>query len=164
MSITSNYTALKKLIARYESLINNFSEEEFAKKINDHKWSKAEVYAHIISANRMTIKAMAKATNGEAKENSDSLSWAARIIFLLNKMPKGRKVPAVVEARTPKFSSKQDAYEAIKNLNIELDEVYANRQKWSKTQKNNHPALGPLNNEQWLAFMKVHTLHHLKQV
>lgn len=164
MSITSNYTALKKLIARYESLLNNFSEEEFIQKINTERWSKAEVYAHIISANRMTVKAMVKAANGEANENNDSLSWAARIIFLLNKIPKGRKVPAVVEARTPKFISKQDAYEAIKNLNIELDEVYANRQNWSKTQKYNHPALGPLNNAEWLAFMKVHTLHHLKQV
>jgi hypothetical protein len=164
MSITSNYTALKKLIDRYESLLNNFSEEEFTRKISEGKWSKAEVYAHIISANRMTIKAMLKAANGEAKENSDSLSWPARIIFLLNKMPKGRKVPAVVEARTPKFLNKQDAYEAINNLKIELDEVYVIREKWSKTQKNNHPALGPLNNAQWLAFMKVHTLHHLKQV
>ena len=164
MSITSNYTALKKLIDRYESLLNNFSEEEFTKKVNEGKWSKAEVYAHIISANRMTVKSMSKAANGEAKENSDSLSWPARIIFLLNKMPKGRKVPAVVEARTPKFLNKQDAYEAIKNLKLELEEVYAVRQNWSETQKNNHPALGPLNNAQWLAFMKVHTLHHLKQI
>lgn len=164
MSIASNYKSLKKLINQYESLLSNFSEDEFVKKITDERWSKAEVYAHIISANRMTIKAMVKAAKGEAKENSDSLSWPARIIFLLNKMPKGRKVPAVVEARTPKFLNKQDAYEAISNLQLELDEVYASRESWSKTQKNNHPALGPLNNSQWLAFMKVHTLHHLKQV
>ena len=103
MSIASNYKSLKKLINQYESLLSNFSEDEFVKKISDKRWSKAEVYAHIISANRMTIKAMVKAAKGEAKENNDSLSWPARIIFLLNKMPKGRKVPAVVEARTPKF-------------------------------------------------------------
>ena len=164
MSIKSNYESLKKLIDRYETLLTTFSEEEFVKKITEHKWSKAEVYAHIISANRMTIKAMVKAANGEAKENTDSISWSARIIFLINRMPKGRKVPAVVEARTPKFNSKQDAYDAIHHLKTDLDEVYALRESWSKTQKNNHPALGPLNNSQWLAFMKVHTLHHLKQV
>ncbi len=164
MSKQSNYTALKKLIDQYESLLKNISEEDFLKKPNAEKWSKAEVYAHIISANRLTIRAMGKAARGEATESNQSLSWPARIIFLLNKMPKGRKVPAVVEARTPKFANKQDAFEAINHLKKELDDVYASNANWSKSQKNNHPALGPLNNAEWLAFMKVHTLHHLKQV
>ena len=164
MSIKSNYLSLIKLIDQYESLLNNFSEDEFIKKINEEKWSKAEVYAHIISANRLTIRAMAKAARGEATESNTSLSWPARIIFLLNKMPKGRKVPAVVQARTPKFNNKQDAVDAIVQLKNELNEVYASSEKWSKTQKNNHPALGPLNNAEWLAFMKVHTMHHLKQI
>lgn len=164
MSIKSNYESLVKLIDQYESMLNNFSEEEFVKKINEEKWSKAEVYAHIISANRLTIRAMGKAARGEATESSTSLSWTARIIFLLNKLPKGRKVPAVVQARTPKFSNKQDAYDAIVQLKQELKDVYSTRESWSMSQKNNHPALGPLNNAEWLAFMKVHSLHHLKQV
>lgn len=164
MSTKSNYTSLKKLIGKYESLLNNFSEEEFLQKPNADKWSKAEVYAHIVSANRLTIRAMGKAARGEATESNQSLSWPARIIFFFNKMPKGRKVPAVIEARTPKYQSKQEALEAIHQLNNELDEVYATRANWSKSQKNNHPALGPLNNSEWLVFMKVHTSHHLKQV
>lgn len=164
MSITSNYTSLKKLIEQYESLLNNFSEEEFLKKPNAEKWSKAEVYAHIISANRLTIRAMVKAARGEATESTQSLSWPARIIFFFNRMPKGRKVPAVVEARTPKYNNKQEALDAIHQLIKDLDEAYATSANWSKTQKNNHPALGPMNNAEWLAFMKVHTQHHLKQV
>lgn len=164
MSITSNYKSIVKLIDQYESLLNNFSEEEFVKKINDEKWSKAEVYAHIISANRLTIRAMGKAAKGEATENADALAWPARFIFLFNRIPKGRKVPATIQARTPKFSNKQDAIDAILALKKELSEVYASHEKWSKTQKYNHPVLGPLNNAQWLSFMKVHTLHHLKQV
>lgn len=164
MSTTSTHKKLLRDLEQYESRLTTFSNEDFIKKPHSDVWSPAEVYAHIISANRLTIKAMEKAVRGEMTEDHSPLSWKARMIFLLNRIPKGRKVPAAIEARTPKYASIQEAREHLSALISELKEIYNKRNDWQKYQKFKHPALGMMNNEEWLSFMRTHTRHHLKQL
>lgn len=164
MGLKNTYTRFMKSIEVYENRLNNYNEENFLKKKTADVWSPAEVYAHIISANRMTIKAMGKAVRKEATSDSNPLSWAARIIFFINRMPKGRKVPAVVEARTPKINSKLEAAEGLKVLKVELESIWEQRDLWPDDQKFKHPALGMMNNRHWLKFMQIHTEHHLAQL
>jgi len=164
MSLTRNYNALIDTITKYSYKLNNYSEQSFQHKINETIWSPAEVYAHIITANRVTVKGMMKAINGEATEDKSPLSWPARAIFFTGRIPKGRKAPEVIVKRTPKLNSIAEAKNMLDELESELNEVWESRYSWSKTQKLRHPALGMLNNEQWVKFMVIHAKHHLKQL
>ena len=164
MSISSTCNKTLRDLEKYESRLTTFTNEDFIKKPHSDVWSPAEVYAHIISANRLTIKAMEKAVRGEMTDDYSPLSWKARFIFLLNRIPKDRKVPAAIEARTPKYTSIQEAQEHLRALIAELKEICNKQNDWKKHQKFKHPALGMMNNEEWLQFMRAHTRHHLKQL
>lgn len=164
MSLKNNFNALIETITRYSYKLNNYTEESFQHKIQADIWSPAEVYAHITTANRLTVKGMKKAINNEATEDSSSLSWPARIIFLTGRFPAGRKAPDVIVRRTPELKSIAEAKYALDELESELNEVWDFRHSWSKTQKLKHPALGMLNNQQWIKFMLIHSKHHLKQL
>lgn len=163
MSLRS-YSILLTALEDYRRRLAEYSEEVFVKKISDEVWSPAEVYAHIISANRLTIKGMHKAYEGNATEDSNGLSFKTWLILSFGKFPKGRKVPEVVQRRTPKFENKADAKNALEALINELNDIWSSNEQWSKTQKLKHPALGLLNNRQWIKFMKIHSKHHLKQL
>lgn len=158
------YTILLSALEDYRRRLNEYSEDDFLKKTNDEVWSPAEVYAHIISTNRLTINGMQKANAGNATEDRNRISLKAWLILFSGRFPKGRKVPEVVLKRTPKFEQKIDAKVALDALIQELNEIWSTSPNWSKTQKLKHPALGLLNNKQWLKFMKIHTKHHLKQL
>ena len=164
MSLKSNFNRLIEAITRYSYKLNNYTEESFQLKKHPDVWSPAEVYAHITTANRLTVKGMKKASNADATEDNSSLTWAARVIFLTGKFPAGRKAPDVIVKRTPELKSIADAKNALDELESELNEVWDMRHSWSKTQKLKHPALGMLNNEQWIKFMLIHSKHHLKQL
>ena len=164
MSLKSNFNRLIEAITRYSYKLNNYTEESFQLKKHTDVWSPAEVYAHITTANRLTVKGMKKASNADATEDNSSLTWAARVIFLTGKFPAGRKAPDVIVKRTPELKSIADAKNALDELESELNEVWDMRHSWSKTQKLKHPALGMLNNEQWIKFMLIHSKHHLKQL
>lgn len=164
MSLTKKYNQILEAIARYSYKLNGFTDETFLAKKEEGVWSPAEVYAHIISANRITIKGMHKALNGEGTEDSSPLSFKARVIFFTGRIPKGRKVPEVIEKRTPKINSIAEAKQMLDLLESELNEIWDKRDLWSDTQKLKHPALGLMNNSQWIKFMYIHSMHHLKQL
>lgn len=158
------YQGLVAAIKEYRQRLDSYSESDFLKKANADTWSAAEVYAHIMSANRMTVRGMHKAAEGNATEDTSTLPWKAKMILFFEKFPKGRKVPEVVQKRTPAINSISEAIETTDSLMKELEELMLSYSKWSKTQKLKHPALGMLNNFQWLKFMKIHSKHHLKQL
>lgn len=164
MSLTSKYNELIDVVTKYAYKLNNYTEESFLRKKQDDIWSAAEVYAHITSANRLTVKGMHKMLKGEATEDSSPLSWKAKVMFFFGSIPYGRKAPEVVIRRTPKYNGIADAKSALDDLEAELMEIWENRHSWSKTQKLKHPSLGLLNSEQWIRFMLLHSKHHLKQL
>jgi DinB superfamily len=159
-----NYHILIQTIEEYRRRLTNYSEEKFIEKKQPDIWSPAEVYAHIISANRMTVKSMNKVLEGKGIEDNSSLTWSARLILLFERFPKGRKVPEVVQKRTPQFLNIKDAKDATEALLAELAEIWKSHSQWSPNQKLKHPVLGLLNNHQWIKFMKIHSKHHLKQL
>jgi hypothetical protein len=161
---TRNFNILIQTLEEYRRRLAVYSEEDFLLKTNPDVWSPAEVYAHILSANRLTVRGMQKAAEGNATEDPSKLGLKAFFILTFERFPKGRKVPEVVLKRTPKFNSITDAKEALEALVSELNKIWESNHSWSKTQKQKHPALGMLNNWQWIKFMKIHSKHHLKQL
>lgn len=164
MSLVKKYNQILDALAKYSYKLNGYTDESFLAKKQEGVWSPAEVYAHIITANRITIKGMHKSLADEGTEDNSALSFKAKFIFFTGKIPAGRKVPEVVEKRTPKINSIAEAKEQLDLLEGELNEIWDKRELWSETQKLKHPALGLMNNAQWIKFMLIHTNHHLKQL
>lgn len=162
--MANTYNKLSTVLEEYSNRLNKYTEETFLKKSKEDVWCPAEVYAHILSANRLTIKGMHKALAGEATLDNGGLSWKTKLIFLMGRIPAGRKVPEVIKKRTPIYSSKIEAEEALRALKVELAEIWDKRASWTVDQKLKHPALGLLNNTQWMKFLLIHSKHHIKQL
>ena len=163
MSIQTNYIRLKKAMEQYAAKLNEYTEEEFVKTPADNKWSYAEVYAHITSANLMSIKGLEIAGNNKAEEVLGRVDWRVALILWAGRLPGGRKVPKRLLDAIVKMS-KAEALEKIQLVQSRLEEVYPLVLKASPTQKIKHPRMGYLNSAQWLRFMEIHTYHHLKQL
>jgi hypothetical protein len=161
---TRDYHILIQTIEEYHSRLNTYTESKFLEKINPEVWSPAEVYAHIIFANRLTVQNMQKAVEGQATEDNGKLPWKVRLLLFTGRFPSGRKVPDVVAKRTPQFLTIADAREATESLRAELINIWKSHALWSPSQKLKHPVLGLLNNKQWITFMKIHSIHHIKQL
>lgn len=163
MNLKRNYHQLQEAIKEYRLRLQSYSEEKFSQKPSPGEWSLAQVYAHILTANLLTLRAMQKCIAGTAVETNEKIAWKARWILWLGRFPKGRKVPPAVEERTPIYD-KQKSYESIEEFLEKIEELYASHSHWSRTQKIKHPALGLLNCYEWIRFMQIHSIHHLNQL
>jgi len=132
--------------------------------LDANTWSQAEVYAHILAANTMTARGLMKIIEKTATLSKDNIGIKAKLLLWSGRFPKGRKVPAVVEARTPKINSIQEAMESINTSKNAIAAVMSRQAEWNRDYKLKHPALGMLTIEQWIRFMCIHTKHHWKQL
>lgn len=148
---------------QYEEKLAHYSDAQFARQPAEGKWSLAQVYAHIMTANLLSVKGMIRALDTQSPPVPDRLKWSARYILVWGKIPAGRKVPQVVQDRTPVFD-KPKALEAILRLREQLQALYSRKQEWNPRQKLRHPVLGYLDNRQWIRFMQIHTEHHYLQL
>lgn len=148
---------------QYQEKLGSYSDAQFALQPAEGKWSLAQVYAHIMTANLLSVKGMIRALDTQLPPVPERLKWSARYIMVWGKIPAGRKVPKVVQDRTPVFD-KPKALEAILHLREQLEVIYSRRQEWNRQQKLRHPVLGYLDNRQWIRFMQIHTEHHYQQL
>jgi hypothetical protein len=164
MSYTQNYRLLLKVMVKYQERLKDYDDVSFNRKPAADVWSPAEVYAHIIAANSMTARGLMKIIDKSATLTDEPVPFLAKLLLWSGRFPKGRKVPAVVEARTPKIASIEEAQTAINACLENLQKLWDCRENWNLDYKIKHPALGMLNLHQWLRFMLVHSKHHWKQL
>ncbi len=148
---------------QYQARLVDFTDEEFVKNPVEGAWSNAEVYAHITSANLLSLRAAIKAAQGKAEEIAARVDWRVAVILFLGRLPRGRKLPKSLADTIVKIT-KEEAAERIQKVLETLDELYVLLPEASSTQKAKHPRLGYLNAAQWLRFMEIHSFHHLKQL
>ncbi len=163
MGLERNFRRLMRSLDRYQEMLGKYSDAQFAQQPAEGKWSLAQVYAHIMTANLLSVKGMIRVLDTQPPPVPDRLKWSARYILLWGKIPAGRKVPQAVQDRTPVFD-KPKALEAILRLREQLQAVYSRRKEWNPRQKFRHPVLGYLDNRQWVRFMQIHTEHHYRQL
>lgn len=163
MSIANNYVSLKKAMKQYQDRLADYTDEAFAESPPLGGWSRAEVYAHITSANLLSLRAAIKAAKGNGDEIAVRVDWRVAVILFLGRLPKGRKLPKSLADTIIKIS-KTEAAERIQAVLTALDELYVLLPEASSTQKTKHPRLGYLNAPQWLRFIEIHSYHHLKQL
>ncbi|MBS7566586.1 DinB family protein [Mucilaginibacter sp. Bleaf8] len=162
--IAAEHKAINAALDIYRERLENISEERFTETPPGGGWSYAEVYSHILQANLGSSIAAEKCCNKTATSTDKGLNWKGRLVFLLGQITPGRHQAPPQAAALAKKISKEEARNLIVRLRKRVDELAPQICKASADYKVNHPGLGMLNAVQWLKFIRMHTVHHLKQL
>jgi hypothetical protein len=163
MSITRTAGSILKSLEKYLEFLSGLNEEHFQRCPAEGVWSLSEVYSHIISANKGSFIAIERCLH-ETKSLSGGSQWQARLILFFGIFPPGKiKAPEKVAAMVQKIST-EEARNGIITLRERIPEIVDLVRKSSPDKKSKHPRLGLLNARQWLRFIEIHSIHHLKQL
>jgi hypothetical protein len=162
MNATKTVTSILTLLDKYMEFVSGVSEEEFQKSPSEAVWSYSEVYSHVLQVNRSASIAIERCAFGN-KSSTGRLSWKAWLVLLFGRFPGKLKAPVQIAAMVRKISL-EDARNDIIKFQEKLPDLISTVKGAPVKNKINHPRLGMLNAQQWLRFIEVHTLHHLKQL
>lgn len=148
------------LVKQYRNHLIPFNEDHFRHKPSPSDWSLSEIYFHIFDASVLSLRAVEYISEGIEEEGKET--WAAKIIFLLGRMPGKFKAPRVILNRVKSISIVEanqliDSFETKLTFTLKLVDL-------NSTGRVKHPRLGALTSKQWLKFIEIHLKHHLKQV
>lgn len=157
---------LEKNTNRIFDLIQNLSDEKVNQKPSQNEWSIAEVMAHLIQAESLSVQYINKKKQDPSKLEKNTLmnkikaKWLVWAFYL----PFKYKAPALVNH----FKSEYILSELIqdwKKTRNQLKAIFENIDP--KIQNKNlfkHPFAGRLNLAQMLDFMNIHIKRHTKQI
>jgi hypothetical protein len=164
MSVERSYQSLLHAVVVYENLLSEISEEVFQKNPEDGSWSYSETYSHIFSSGLLSLTAIQTCIEGKGIVSEKPIFWAARLILFFGSFPPGKiKAPKRIAALAKKIS-KKEAEDLLVKFKTRLAEIQEQITLADPNQKVEHPRLKLLNAQQWLRFIEVHTLHHIKQI
>lgn len=164
MSVKSDQQRILESLKFYREFLKTVSEEVFLKTPRQGGWSFAEVYAHILSANFLSIVAVERCLNKTAEIKTRKPDWRVRLILFFGRFPPIKlKIPAVLEASICKISKEEASNELIRLIK-KVEEIDKGFSKFSSDYKVKHPRLGFLDAKQWLRFIYVHSKHHQNQI
>lgn len=148
----------------YSAFLKTVNEENFVRTPASGGWSLAEVYSHILSANSLSIVAIARCLHKTATLKRRKADWRVRLILFFGRFPPVKyKVPEVLEASVKKISL-EEAANGLQKLVRKIEEIDKGFAKFNPHYKAKHPRLGYLDARQWLRFIYVHSKHHERQL
>jgi hypothetical protein len=156
------YTALDDYRARLDSI----PDEQFTKTPTGGGWSYAEVYSHILQATLGSSIALERCINNTCHPTTQKLTFLGKMMLFTGRFPPVRvKVPQSVAAKMPVTKiSKEEAKNLIIKSRKRMDDILPLLKEADLNARHKHPRLGMLNANQWLKFIRIHLLHHLKQL
>ncbi|HET8828000.1 MAG TPA: DinB family protein [Pelobium sp.] len=164
MSVNSDKNKVLNSLKFYSAFLKTVNEELFVKTPVQGGWSFAEVYAHIISANLLSVVAIERCLNKTAEIKTHKPDWRVRLILFFARFPPGKyKVPPVLEDKVKKISKEEASNDLIK-LTKKIEELEKGFSKFNPDYKSKHPRLGYLDAKSWLRFIYVHSKHHQMQI
>jgi hypothetical protein len=163
MNIDNAGNSILRSLSRYLDFLRHIDEEQFQRSPSEGVWSYSEVYSHIISSDTGSLIAIERCMN-DTKSSTGRMQWQAWLILFFGVFPPGKiKAPVQVAAMVKKIRV-EEARDGIIKLKERIPEILDLVRKSLPGQKVRHPRLGLLNARQWLRFIDIHTLHHLKQL
>lgn len=145
--------------------LNQYSEEQFAKKPNADSWSIGQVYNHLVAGTRLYhLQKVAQCLEGKETEINAGKKLPGKLIFFLGSFPPIRiKVPPL-ETYTPKQPPNIESMKiGLKKLIRMMRETEQKLSGTSEIPKAAHPAFGSLNAREWFHLIEMHFRHHLQQ-
>jgi hypothetical protein len=145
--------------------LNQYTEEQFAKKLDANSWSIGQVYSHLVNGTRRyQLQQIAQCLENGQNTSTGVKKLPGKIFFSLGYFPPMRvKVPPS-ETYTPKqppnIESMKTGLEELIKIMRETERSLSGSSKISKTA---HPAFGFLNAREWFQLIEMHFRHHLRQ-
>lgn len=131
------------------------------------KWSIAQIVAHLITAERLSIQYMQKKIQGIEQAGDAGIVEELKLIVLIisQRLPLRFKAPKMVKESTPTLST-------LPELSAQWDSVRADLKQLLekipdhlvKRKIYKHVFAGKLNSRQALIFFREHFIHHLPQI
>jgi len=164
MSVKSNKNKVLKSLKFYREFLKTVNDDVFVRTPAQGGWSFAEVYAHIISANFLSLIAIDKCLNKSAEIKTRKPDWRVRLILFFGYFPPGKyKVPVAI-AKSIKKINPEEAKNDLVRLTKKIEEIDNGFSKYHPDYKVKHPVLGYLDAKAWLRFIYVHSRHHQRQL
>lgn len=148
------------------SELKNYSDEVINKKPSPEKWSVAEVIAHLITAEEMSLKYLSKKIQDTSKEGNETFKnkyrWLlVQIVFTFN-----------IKFKAPEIVEPKMGYQLLTNLETKWNDVRNQTlrvlQKLSNEEVNKtlwkHALAGKMNLHHMVQFFGVHFNRHKKQI
>lgn len=146
--------------------LKNYSDDVINKKPSPEKWSVAEVIAHLITAEEMSLKYLSKKIQDTSKEKGEGLKHKCRwllvqIVFTFNIK---FKAPEIVEPKMgyQSLTTLETKWIDVRNQTLQvlqkLSDEEVNKTLWK------HAIAGKMNLHHMLQFFGVHYNRHKKQI
>lgn len=165
MSLERSLKGIEKCLISYGQWLEEVSDEAFMRTPAEGVWSYSEVYAHIFRSNMLCFSIIERCSKGEGIEYPKPLKWPYRIVLYFRRFPPKMRfrVPEKLAYLVEKIS-RDDARKLMQDFRLGLQASAALAEKASPTQRLKHPRMGMMNAEEWVAFIDLHTRHHLRQL
>ncbi len=146
--------------------LKSHSDDVINKKPSPEKWSAAEVIAHLITAEEMSLKYLSKKIRDTSKENSEGFKHKYRwllvqIVFNFNIK---FKAPEIVEPKMgyQSLANLEAKWSDVRNQTLQilqkLNDAEVNKTLWK------HALAGKMNLHHMVQFFGVHYNRHKKQI
>jgi uncharacterized damage-inducible protein DinB len=164
---------LQKLFEKLEDQRENITQD--ISKISDRqfhfskngKWSIAQILAHVISAEKLSLDYMKKKSLGiNALDNSGIIeSLKSLVLQISQRIPMKYRAPRYVIENTPPPISFEDLKKRWASLRSEMANFLDTISEQNVRKKiYKHPVAGRLDARQALTFFREHIIHHLPQI
>jgi uncharacterized damage-inducible protein DinB len=150
-------------------MVSSLSDEQTAQRRTPDAWSIAEILEHLsiiensisMAINRLLEKAEAK---GFVSENKGILNPSVSLVQEAERA-KDAKFQAPESFIPKKAATVSTSLESLKSSRAALHELRSRIEAVNGSEvRFPHPAFGPLNLYQWIAFIGLHEAHHLRQI
>lgn len=166
MGIVKERKAIDAAFDEYREQLDTIPDELFTITPPGGGWSYAEVYSHILQATLGSSTSLERCASGQGEASAKGPNFLGHGVLFFGRFPPVKiKVPKAVEARMPATKlSKEEAKNLLIKCRKRIDDTVPLTKNASPKFRYKHPRLGMLNAKQWLKFMRIHVLHHLKQL
>ncbi|MGH7600757.1 MAG: DinB family protein [bacterium] len=145
--------------------LNDYTDEQFARKPSETQWSIGQVYYHlVVRTENFHLRACQKCLENRAEVTEGGKTLAGKIVFLLGSFPPVKiHVPPPPEYTPKQPQSRAEMREGLLKLIETMRTLAPQIDHASPVQKWKHPALGMLNANEWYRLIEMHFRHHLRQ-
>lgn len=165
-SLTKTFNALEQQRANLTETVNAVSDEVYLRSPSA-KWSIAQVIAHIITSERLSLMYMRKKSLGidTLKDSGIRQSIVFMLLKISQRVPLRYRAPKAVVDNTPESLSKEEAFARWEKARQELrDFLDTIPEKHAHRLIFKHPVGGMLDVQQAVGFMYEHVRHHWPQI
>lgn len=164
MNLQAERRSIINALNLYRKQLDEIPDERFAATPPNGGWSSAELYCHILQANFGSAIALERCCRKTAEATSKGPSLLGWLMMLTGRFPPVKvKAPAALAAKVTAIS-KEEARNQLIRFRKRLDELMPLVATAQPDYKIKHPRLGLFNARQWLKFIRIHSIHHLKQL